>query len=219
MMRRFTSSPNPSARVLDLISMRPVAPPPPPPCPSPPRRSTSPRPPPPPFRRRSRPVCAKGPRGCAWDRSGTSPSTSPSRTRPCCACPAGPRPRRGPSRSRRRRHAGFREDGDVRVDLRIERFDPRKERTRQLPGGDLLFPNLPRGFEEGPLVDGNVRHDARTASLVYRLANSLKHRERRCAASGKAHDRGVLESTARECNEAGADAAAGECRDICEPRT
>jgi hypothetical protein len=27
---------------------------------------------------------------------------------------------------------------------------------------------------------------------VYRLANTLKHRERRCAASGKAHDRGVL---------------------------
>src|SRR3990170_2202801 len=80
-----------------------------------------------------------------------------------------------PVARRRLRHRGFREDGDVRVDLRIERFDPRKERTRQLPGGDLLFPNLPRGFEEGPLVNGNVRHDARTASLVYRLPQSLKH--------------------------------------------
>jgi hypothetical protein len=44
----------------------------------------------------------------------------------------------------------------------------------------------------------------------------LKHRERRCAAAGEAHDRSVLESTVRECNEAGADAAAFECQDICE---
>jgi len=51
---------------------------------------------------------------------------------------------------------------------------------------------------------------------VFRLANSLKHRERRCAESGKAHDRAVLASTGRECNEAGADAAAVECQDICE---
>src|SRR3990172_2835683 len=40
--------------------------------------------------------------------------------------------------------------------------------------------------------------------LVSHLANRLTHRERRCAASGKARDRGVLYSTARERNEAGA---------------
>src|SRR3990172_1736829 len=40
--------------------------------------------------------------------------------------------------------------------------------------------------------------------LVSHLANRLTHRERRCAASGKARDRGVLYSTARERNAAGA---------------
>src|SRR4030067_1243233 len=40
--------------------------------------------------------------------------------------------------------------------------------------------------------------------LVSHLANRLTHRDRRCAASGKARDRGVLHSTARERNAAGA---------------
>jgi hypothetical protein len=43
-----------------------------------------------------------------------------------------------------------------------------------------------------------------------------KHREGRCAASGKARDRGVLASTVRKRNEVGVDAAALECYRICE---
>ncbi len=58
---------------------------------------------------------------------------------------------------------------------------------------------------------------------MYRLANSLTHRERRCAAPGEARDRGIPLSMLRKRqqagtsgNEAGADAAALECQGICE---
>jgi len=52
---------------------------------------------------------------------------------------------------------------------------------------------------------------------VYRLVNSLMHRERRCAAPARrATEAYWTEVRRKERNEAGVDAAALECQGICE---
>ena len=68
----------------------------------------------------------------------------------------------------------------------------------------------------GNALYGNpARHGKRPR--VWRLANSLTYRERRCAEPARRASEGALgESTANDLNEAGADAAALGCQGICE---